>query len=106
MVPPPSGLPSSFEIMEQHWPVQYSAGLTEVRDCYGVTLTDEQRIVMDTNMSREKLVATLLHELLHACYAIQPDTNISHEQQEKFVDTLAPALLSFLRSNGIWWLLK
>ncbi len=104
IVPGPKGFPKSVVIADHRWKVLYSPDLIGSKEALGVTLRLEQTVILDTSLSPEKMRHVLAHELVHAMFSNQPDVaGVDHECEERIVQTIAPALLSLLRSNPKWW---
>ena len=66
-------------------------------DRWGDCDSARQRIRLATGMATEAVVDTLLHELIHAMFAIQSLCDDSTE--EEVASRLAPALLSVLKDD-------
>jgi hypothetical protein len=79
---------------------------------YGLTRPDQHKIIIDPDVSWYRLIETLMHEILHACWDL---TNLAvhykDEQEEEIVRSLSPILVSLLQQNPIFveaitWQLK
>lgn len=53
----------------------------EVLNCHGVTLPDNQEIILASDLSPSRFPSTLLHEILHAVYH---ESGISEMLKERF----------------------
>lgn len=98
----PDGFPGELVICGQTWTVKYATNVNEQRGWLGVTESKAREITIDTDQSRESMVDTLLHEVLHACFATVA-CDLDEEANERICGTLAPLLISVLRSTPPWW---
>lgn len=97
---PPRGMPSRLEILSQRWRVAYSADLMANRGCWGMMMESDRMIIIDTVQSREAMIDTLWHEVIHAIVAMQradPNNN------EAFTSSMTVGLIDVLRRNRRWW---
>jgi hypothetical protein len=102
--PVPRGMPAEVRMLGQRWRVVYSPNLLS-RDMYGFADPAKHRILVDSSQSREGMIQTLVHELLHAAFHVGPISyEFDSDQEERIVRQIAPVLVDMLRSNRAWWL--
>lgn len=88
--------PASVRLGPHRWTIRRGA-IDADGELYGRTLERELTILLaPTVPSQER--DTLLHELLHACWA-QTGLDFEDDEQERVVGALAPWLLGALRDN-------
>lgn len=90
-------------LLSHTWPVYYSRDLLALTGNLGVTLPVEYAIVVDATQGKDQMVNTLLHECLHAIWAVQMTPKLKHRKQEAVIRMFTPGLISLLRSNKGWW---
>lgn len=65
----------------------------------GVTRPTDLQILYAEGQAAMVLADTLLHEALHACIAVHGIDVGDHDNEERLVRALAPALLALVRDN-------
>lgn len=96
----PSGFPTSIRIHDQDWKVKYKKCITKEEFLLGACDHVEHTIYIDTTQSRETMVNTLLHEIMHVLFRLYPILEEDNEEvEEKLTLMLTNFVLSVLRSN-------
>ena len=89
-----SSAPAALRIGGQDWTVQ----LRSLADRYGETAKRRLRITLARGQAPGHMRDTLLHEVLHAAWSVNPPLD-DEDQEERVVAALAPWLLLALRDN-------
>lgn len=99
--------PKTILMRGRTWKLNWLKGLQDKAEAYGITMVAEQSITVDPSASNsQQLADTIVHELLHVCYASTSLPHIVDEEdkeqrvtEEIIVDSLAPAVLSLIVDN-------
>jgi hypothetical protein len=94
--------PKTVRIGPAKWKIRL-ADLPELDDKLGLTMSRHSTIVIHENQSAAAMRDTVVHEILHAVLVdagISIALGIDHDDEERMVRLLAPALLGvFFRDN-------
>ncbi len=92
--------PARIQIGPTRYDVLYDRKVLEstVDDCKGVTSTEHQRITIDPDRGPDAVARTLLHEVLHGCWALAGN-RADKVPEEIAIRTLTLPLLDTLRRN-------
>lgn len=96
-------LPSEVYIAGTVWTIDYLPNLAEERGLYGEMRPAERRILVNSTMHPDMIKTALLHEVLHACLAVNSAALLPDEIEERVVRSIEGPLLSFLKENRIKW---
>lgn len=85
-------IPDTFKIAGQTWKVVYDRDLIATEDEFGSCneVTNEIRLQEEGPISRERVEATFIHELLHAIFYELGQTNLTAD--EKLINSLSTLL--------------
>lgn len=66
---------------------------------YGECSSVEQAIRVDLSQSRERVILTLLHEIMHAVYRAIRFDDVEHPSEEFLVSATSEAVTTMMRDN-------
>ena len=101
------GWPSNVLIRGRNWTLSDERAVTQRDGAFGITMVEDQSVILDNRpLNKQQFLETLVHEFIHVMYSTTPlplvlgDTEQEKaDNEELIVESLAPALLSFIVDN-------
>ena len=89
--------PTALRIMGREYRVEY-LDATDMGNALGLCMPDECRILVRDGQPEVEEVDTLLHETMHALFALL-DIDVSHKKEEEIVRRLATGLIQVFKDS-------
>ena len=86
-------IPNKFQLFSQQWTVRPGTE-KELPDELGKCYTDSNEILIRPDQTRDSIIHTVLHELLHSI-----EMKMHLEMTERQIDCMALGLLDLFRNN-------